>query len=150
MQERECHLWQEHFPHLRVVGRGIPLIPPASTCIGNTTTSTINNNTTNNTSALSVTQLRPSNPNDRLRPSAGGPRHRPNASRRGRHTAQPAPTVDVSQVSINVFWGHIAAGWPSLGLMLTHLFTFGRYFGSYLQLSEIVEYCPKLSITGNG
>jgi len=92
VQERECHLWREHFPHLRLLGRGIPLIPPTTTTTttANTTaTSTIGNN---NSSALSVTRLRPSDPNDRLRHS-GGSRQRPSAPRRGRHP----PPVDVSQ-----------------------------------------------------
>ena len=125
-QERECHLWREHFPHLRLLGRGIPLIPPTTTTTttANTTTatSTIGNN---NSSALSVTRLRPSDPNDRLRHS-GGSRQRPSAPRRGRHP----PPVDVSQVSFRDFCWQLGSAWDwtnywTLEEVLTALY---RYF----------------------
>ena len=124
-QERECHLWREHFPHLRLLGRGIPLIPPTTTTTttdNTTATSTIGNN---NSSALSVTRLRPSDPNDRLRHS-GGSRQRPSAPRRGRHP----PPVDVSQVSFRDFCWQLGSAWDwtnywTLEEVLTALY---RYF----------------------
>ena len=96
-QEQECQIWRERFPHLRLVGRGVPLVPPTTNTSTTSATAATSMPTNSNSTPLSVTQLRP---NDRLQPSSG-PRRRRNAPRRGRRE-QPAPSEDVNQVRLNV------------------------------------------------